>query len=84
MTLKHYYRWLTSRSYRMHYWVGKNYSKHKAAWRLSAVFFLLIALGGIERLDRLRAAVVEDKRGNRARKIIDEIIAKVREAEHDI
>ena len=82
MRLRHYYKWLTSRDYRLHYWLGKHYSQHKFSWTLiPSVFYMVALVHGVEYLETLHFNAVEDRRSIRMRKILDEVIARIRGAE---
>ena len=82
MRLRHYYRWLTSRDYRLHYWLGKNLSGYKIFWGMTSIKLnLLLLFEGIERLESMRSQLPENRRNSRLRKILDEVIAQIRGAE---
>lgn len=73
MRLRHYYRWLTSKEHRTHYWLRQHLRGHRFVWALVPSVFALIGYD-LERLKVLRAGVVEGKKGNRMRKVLSKLI----------
>lgn len=67
---KHYYRWLTSKDYRLHYWLKRNLRKHRAAWQFMPFVLSLLDTEVLKDL----LCVTKGKRGIRMRKVLDEVI----------
>lgn len=69
MKFRHYYMWFTSRSYRVHYVVGRRLSANRLYWRIAET--LLRYSIDVETLKFLRGTLRP-----RARRVVDRIIAE--------